>query len=124
MLPADEQLIDRLARARHDVKRRQSKLNREPVMPLWNMRDNRVAFGRIVSLCALVFGFSEMPQGAVSNILVVPISVVIGLASVLLIVVKCLNPSRSSPNIYVELSYYLTAFVLFFSLIYWNSGSS
>ena len=88
-----------------------------------NMRDDKIAFGRLLVLCWLVYGFAAMPQGAVSSIFAVLVFSIPALFSVIAIVIKYRNPTLSSPNIYVELSYYLIVFVLTFSVLYWNSGT-
>ncbi len=88
------------------------------------MRDNIVAFGRVVSLCLLIFGFIAIPQGAVGNSETMLIAGLVGLFCITAIIIKYLKPDRASPNIYVDLAYYLIVFILFYSVVYWNAGSS
>lgn len=88
-----------------------------------NMKDNITAFGRLIALCVLVYGFLEMPQGAVTIIGIMLVFGIVGFVITVLIVMKYLNPARSSPNIFVELAYYLVILVLCFSVAYWDYGS-
>jgi hypothetical protein len=86
-------------------------------------KGTKLALSRAIVVVALLFAFINMPQGAASDILVVLGFAVVGLVSIVFMVVKYKDPARSSPNIYVELIYYLTVFIAMFSVLYWNYGS-